>query len=117
MANKLNRKLLRERIIAVLPDDEEFLEEIYLDMNFDIEERSDEKGDSVLYYRAYRIHFRLTEIMDELRLMIEEGLITYRVQTEFPESCCHTRNLYRLTTAGELMWEHNIIHRCDRLFK
>jgi len=130
--NKLH-ELLRYRILHALIDDEEFLEEIYTEVNFTIEEylyeddgmrfyrkfnidEYKQTGRSTLFYRAYKVHFRLTEIVEELFRLIEEMHITYRTPEGFSTMCGPIRHLYLLTATGETMWKEQVRKQVDRLF-
>ena len=100
--------LLAKRIIHALADDEEYPEEIYLAVNFDLQERRREGRHSTLFFRAYQRRFRLTQILEVLHDLVTRGLITYRQRTGFSEFCGPTRCLFRLTGEGERYWEAEV---------
>jgi len=90
---------LRKRITLVLADDEEFLEEIYLDVNFSLHEHQSFQG-SRFEYVAYDVRFRLSEILEMLAHMEHESLVAFRMVKGFPTECGVATNMYRLTDLG-----------------
>lgn len=106
---------LKRRILHALSDDEEYPEEIYCWVNFDIEERPPAPG-GVLYYRAYKTRYRLTEILEALKLLEQSRLITSRVVEGYDSICGITARLYRLTDGGEHYLKEHVLHNYNSLF-
>jgi len=106
---------LKHRIIHSISDDEEYVEEIFTWVNFDIEERPPCPG-GILYYRAYKKRYRLTEILEALTLLERDGLVASRQVQGYNPCCGLTARMFRLTDKGEQYWENCVRSRIDELY-
>jgi DNA-binding PadR family transcriptional regulator len=83
--------ILTLRILDLLAEDDEQLEELYLDVNFQI-------ADNVLL--AYRERFRLSEIVTRLGELETGGLLKSRELGSSEAQCGPASREYSLTDAG-----------------
>lgn len=112
-----SRRTLEERIIFALADDEEYLEEIYLDVNFDLEEER-RAPHSIFWYRGHRLRFRLAEILVVLDELVTAGYVARRTRPGFPAACGVAADLYSLTDLGRRRCEAQIrgdVHQSRRV--
>jgi hypothetical protein len=110
------KELLRKRIAFALVDDEEYLEEVYVDVNFSIEEQGREKPPKLLYVR-HRCPFRLTEVLEALSDMVADGLVCSRAGAGYADCCGLASSMFRLTPLGERFWSEEVDPVVDKIFE
>jgi hypothetical protein len=93
--------ILGLRILDLLADDEEQLEELYLDSNF-------RRADNILY--MYRQRFRLSEVLDRLRELESTGLVRSKALVTCADGCSATGRVYCLTDSGRGALEEELSH-------
>jgi len=103
---------LRVRILDALSDDEEFLEEIYLLVNFDLQEVR-RNSQNVRCYIQYPKTYRLWEIVAELSAMKADGLVADHHQSGFPSGTDSVSALYSLTEVGQTIWTRDVKEMAD----
>jgi hypothetical protein len=99
---------LEARIIHILIDDEEFVEEIYLGVNFCAEEDLVTSRRPILRYRAYRIRYRLADIAAALDALATQGLVVSRAVAGFAPVCGSLAWMFSLTEAGRQHWQTHV---------
>jgi len=88
--------MLGLRVLDVLIDDDEQLEEIYLAVNF-------RRNDNT--FLSYRNQFRLGEVIAQLNQLIAEGLIASGHAKDMPKEWGIASCIYGLTDNGRKMWQ------------
>lgn len=111
-----DKVLLKLRILNILSDDEEFLEEIFIHANFEIEEDRT-SSPSVVWYRSFSKRFRLADVLSVLACMAEDGLVGHRTPDGFDVRCESTAKLYRLTDKGREAWKRDVHGKLNNLFE
>ncbi|MBD3284632.1 hypothetical protein GF395_04300 [Candidatus Uhrbacteria bacterium] len=100
--------VLAARIADALADDEEFVEEIYKDVNYQLVER-ESGGSLAACLDPFRRQYRLAEIITALADLETRGLVARRVVSGFPEEAGLGAVVFSLTQAGEQLrkelWE------------
>lgn len=91
--------ILRGRLLDLLVDDEEYLEELYLHCNYKLEDAA--VNGSIV---GYPLQFRLSSILCELDALGEAGLVRSRVDPGWPLAAEPAAVLYSLTDAGRAAW-------------
>lgn len=110
MASELDRQvLLRARLVDLLRDDEECLEELYLGCNFELESLYEEGSPC----RRLRDQFRLAEIAVELETLNELRIVRWRDDSNWPPSAQLSRRLFHLTELGHQYWT-NVVASNDK---
>jgi hypothetical protein len=109
---------LTARLLHNLIDGEEFLEELYLGVNFDLQEQRspDSSRKSVFFYRAYEQMYRLTEILESLQALSARGWVTSRRVAGFPQHCGPTAMEFSLTDEGERACRTMVVPVADEYY-
>ena len=92
------------RILDLLAEDEEQLEELYLDVNFRI-------GDNVLY--MYRERFRLSEVIVRLCELESQGLLRSKWMDSHAEQCGPAGRFYQISDRGREVADAQLARRGD----
>lgn len=87
------------RILDLLVDDQEQLEEVFVGVNYRYE-------DGVLY--PLKTRFRLTDIVMRLATLMENGQIACTAHREYPEWTGFAGSWFALTEAGHELWQREV---------
>jgi len=91
--------ILSMRVLdELIDDDDEELEEIYLDANA-------RRKDNTWF--MYREQFRLAEVVMCLQKLERDGLVVSKRHPDYPESCGVAAQVFHLTDLGRQAWEKN----------